>query len=135
MTEEQKPDSELMDELESLGTQLVAAVRSLWDSDESRQLRQEIGDGFVQLGHQVDDAIKTAQESETAQEFKVQVQETVDKARESDIAGQLQENLVSGLHQLNTELGKLVTSFDTSDEAPDEPAAEADTDTAGEADA
>jgi uncharacterized protein YPO0396 len=123
MSEEQKSGSELMDELDSLGKQLVAAVKSLWDSDESRQLRQEIGDGFVQLGQQVDDAIKTAQESETAQEFKAQVQETVDKARESDVAGRLQDNLVSGLHQLNTELGKLVTSMDAADEAADEPVA------------
>jgi hypothetical protein len=135
MTEEKKPDSELMDELESLGTQLVAAVRSLWDSDESRQLRQEIGDGFVQIGQQVDEAIKTAQESEAAQEFKTQVQETVDKARESDIAGKLQENLVSGLHQLNTELGKLVTSLEPSSETPEEPAAEAEADTEGEPEA
>jgi hypothetical protein len=73
MTEE-KPDSELMDEIESLGKQLVGAVTSLWDSDESRKLRQEIGDGFVQLGQQVDEAIKTAQESEAAREFKTQVQ-------------------------------------------------------------
>jgi hypothetical protein len=121
MTEE-KPDSELMDEIESLGKQLVGAVTSLWDSDESRKLRQEIGDGFVQLGQQVDEAIKTAQESEAAREFKTQVQETVDKARESDVAAKLEENLVSGLHQLNTELGKLVTSFGESGTASEEPA-------------
>jgi uncharacterized coiled-coil DUF342 family protein len=131
MSEEQKSGSELMDELDSLGKQLVTAVKSLWDSDESRQLRQEIGDGFVQLGQQVDDAIKTAQESEAAQEFKAQVQETVDKARESDVAGRLQDNLVSGLHQLNTELGKLITSMDATGEAADEPVA--DTEGEGEA--
>jgi hypothetical protein len=129
MTEE-KTGSELMDELESLGKQLVGAVKSLWDSEESRQLRQEIGDGFVQIGQQVDEAIKTAQESEAAQEFKVQVQETVDKARESDVAAKLEENLVSGLHQLNVELGKLATSFSdagaASDEAATAPEAEAE---------
>jgi hypothetical protein len=124
MTEE-KSDSELMDELHSLGKQLVSAVTSLWDSDDSRKLRQEIGDGFVQIGQQVDEAIKTAQESEAAQEFKEQFQETVDKARESDVAAKLEENLVSGLHQLNTELGKLVTSFGDSGAASDEPAAAA----------
>jgi uncharacterized protein YPO0396 len=129
MSEEQKSGSELMDELEALGQQLVTAVRSLWDSDESRKLRREIGDGFVQLGQQVDDAIKTAQESEAAKEFKVQVKETMDKARESDVAGKLQENLVSGLHQLNNELGKLVTSLDAKDQATDEPVAGAKADT------
>jgi sorbitol-specific phosphotransferase system component IIBC len=134
MTEE-KSDSQLMDELHSLSTQLVTAVKSLWDSDESRQLRQEIGEGFVQLGQQVDEAIKTAQESETAQEFKTQVQETVDKARESDAAAKLEENLVSGLHQLNTELGKLVTSFSDSGAASDEPTPAAEAATGAEAEA
>jgi hypothetical protein len=46
----------------------------------------------------------------------------VDKARESDVAAKLEENLVSGLHQLNTELGKLVTSFGESGTASEEPA-------------
>jgi hypothetical protein len=134
MTEE-KSGSELMDELESLGKQLVSAVTSLWDSDESRQLRQEIGDGFVQLGEQVDEAIKTAQESEAAKEFKMQVQETVDKARTSDVAAKLEENLVSGLHQLNTELDKLVSSFSDSGAASEEPAAGAEAEAEGEPEA
>ena len=134
MTEE-KSDSELMDELHSLGSQLVTAVKSLWDSDESRQLRQEIGDGFVQLGQQVDEAIKTAQDSEAAQEFKTQVQETVDKARESDVASKLEENLVSGLHQLNVELGKLATSFSDAGAAADEAAAAPEAEAEGEPEA
>lgn len=120
-TEKQQAGSEILDELESLGTQLVTAVRALWDSEESRKLRQEIGDGFVQLGHQVDEGIKAAQDSEAAQEFKAQVQETVDKARQSDVAGKLQENLISGLRQLNAELGKLVGSLEPKGEAAGEP--------------
>ena len=120
-TEQEQASSEILDELESLGTQLVTAVRALWDSEESRNLRQEIGDGFVQLGHQVDEGIKAAQDSEAAKEFKAQVQETVDKARQSDVAGKLQENLVSGLRQLNAELGKLVGSLEPKGEAAGEP--------------
>jgi hypothetical protein len=120
-TEKNQASGEILDELESLGTQLVTAVRALWDSEESRKLRQEIGDGFVQLGHQVDEGIKSAQESEAAKEFKVQVQETVDKARQSEVAGKLQQNLISGLRQLNAELGKLVGSLEPKDEPVDEP--------------
>lgn len=120
-TEKKQASSEILDELESLGTQLVTAVRALWDSEDSRKLRQEIGDGFVQLGHQVDEGIKAAQDSEAAKEFKAQVQETVDKARQSDVAGKLQENLISGLRQLNAELGKLVGSLESKGEAAGEP--------------
>jgi hypothetical protein len=127
MTEEQKPAEEqqagdqLVDELQSLGHQLVTAVKALWDSEESRKLRQEIGDGFVKLGHQLDEAIKSAQESEAGQEFKESVKETVDKARESDVAGKVQENLVTGLQKLNAELGKMVDSLEETEEAEEAP--------------
>ena len=132
MTEEQKPTEDqqagdqLVDELQSLGHQLVTAVKALWESEDSRKLRQEIGDGFVKLGQQLDEAIKSAQDSEAAQEFKSSVQETVDKARESDVAGKVQDNLVTGLQKLNAELGKLVDSLEEPDElskAPEDEAA------------
>jgi hypothetical protein len=121
-TQEKRAGGEILEELESLGAQLVTAIKALWDSEDSRKLRQEIGEGFVELGRQVDEGIKSAQESEAAQEFKAQVKETVDKARQSDVAGKLEDNLVSGLRQLNAELGKLVSSM----ESKGEPAAESE---------
>ena len=125
MTEEQKPSGEILDELQSLGEQLVTAVKALWDSEDARNVRQEIGDGFVELGHQVDEAIKSARESEATKEFEAKVKETVDKARESDVAGQVQEGLVTGLRQLNEEMSKWIGSLkptEASDATP--PAAE-----------
>ena len=118
MAEEKKRGGEILDELNALGEQLVTAVKSLWDSEDARKVRQEIGEGFVELGHQVDAAMKTAKESEAAKEFETKVKETMDKARESDVAEQVQEGLVTGLRQLNEELSKLVGSL-ASSEAPD----------------
>jgi hypothetical protein len=125
MTEEQKPSGEILDELQALGEQLVTAVKALWDSEDARQVRQEIGDGFVELGNQVDDAIQTARDSEATKEFEAKVKETVDKARESDVAGQVQDGLVTGLRHLNEEMSKWVGSLSPA-EAPEAgaPAAE-----------
>ncbi|NIQ92594.1 MAG: YtxH domain-containing protein [Deltaproteobacteria bacterium] len=125
MTEEQKSSGEIIDELQALGEQLVTAVKALWDSEDARQVRQEIGDGFVELGNQVDEAINTARDSEATKEFEAKVKETVDKARESDVAGQVQDGLVTGLRHLNEEMSKWVGSL-TPAEAPeaDAPAAE-----------
>ena len=53
-TEERVSSSEILDELHSLGQQLATTVRSLWESNESRKLRQDIEQGFVELGHQVE---------------------------------------------------------------------------------
>jgi hypothetical protein len=134
MTEEQKVDSgapaeeptshsQFLDELYSLGQQLTTAVKAMWDSEDSRKLRQEIGDGFVELGRQVDDAVKTAQDSETAHQLSEQVKETMEKARQSDIAAKLEQGLTEGLHDLNVQLAKMVSSMEsrgTSQAAPED---------------
>lgn len=112
MTEEQKPRSEILGEIEALGQKLATAVRSLWESEESRKLRQEIGEGFTELGRQIETAVKSAQESEAARQISTQVKETVDKARESDIAGKVEQGLLSGLRELNEQLSKLIASLE-----------------------
>jgi hypothetical protein len=113
MTEEQKPKPEsiILEELNALGQQLTTAVKALWESEDSRNLRQEIREGFVQLGEELDEAIKSAQDSEAAQEFRSQVRETMDKARETDVVGQVEEGIVSGLTKMNQELSKMVDSL------------------------
>jgi hypothetical protein len=125
MTEEKKPESQVVDELHSLSNQLVTAVKALWDSEDSRKLRQEIGDGFVELGKQIDAAVKSAQDSEAAKEFKEQVKDTMDKARESDVADEMERNLVSGLQKLNAELSKFVDSLSGAKTPPGEAESEA----------
>jgi hypothetical protein len=127
MSEEQKKESSILDEFEALGQQLASAVKALWESDESRSLRQDLRDGFVELGRQLDTAVKSAQESDAAKEFGDQIRETVDKARQSDLAGKLEEGLVSGLRDLNAEISKLVGSMQEKDSpaAGEEPKTEA----------
>jgi Tfp pilus assembly protein PilN len=112
MSEEKRPESQILNELESLGRQLTSAVTALWQSEESRKLRQDIREGFVDLAKEVDTAIKSAQDSEAAHEFRGQVQETLDKARESDVTRQVEDGLAAGLRQLNQELGKLIASLE-----------------------
>ena len=123
MTEEKKGGGEILDQLNALGEQLATAVRALWESEDARKVRQEIGEGFVELGHQIDDAMQKAKESEAAKEFETKVKETVDKARESDVAGQVHDGLVTGLRQLNDEMSRWVGSL-TPAEVPEPDVAE-----------
>lgn len=133
MTEERKPSGEIVDELRALGEQLATAVKALWDSDDARKVRQEIGDGFVELSHQVDEAVAKAKESEAAKEFETRVKDTMDKARESDVAGQVQEGLVTGLRQLNDELSKWIGSLTPSETPAADEAEDAAADAAADA--
>ena len=115
MSEEKKPESQIVDEFESLGRQMVTAVRALWESEDAQKLRQEIREGFVVLADEVDTAIKSAQDSEAAHEFRGQVRDAVDKARASDVTHQVEQGLASGLQQLNQELSKLIASLEKSE--------------------
>jgi len=133
MTEEQKPGTDLVTELHALGQQLSTAIKALWESEESRQLRQEIGEGFVEVGRQVNSAVRSAQESEAGQQFSEQVKGAMDKARESDLTAKLEESLVLGLRELNAGLSSLVSSMKTGAPAEGEPAAEAETEAEPEA--
>ena len=107
----EQPKSDLVKELQILGQELSAAVKSLWESEESRRLREDIGAGFVELGHQLDSAVKAAQESEAPRQFQGQLKETVEKARESELVDKIEEGLISGLRELNVQISKLVDSL------------------------
>ena len=133
MTEERKPGSDLVEELHALGQQLSAAVRALWESEDSQQLRQEIGEGFVEVGRQVNAAVQSAQESEAGQQFSEQMKEAVDRARESDLAAQLEEGLATGLRELNRGIASLVSSLEPAAPAEEAPQSESEVETEPEA--
>jgi hypothetical protein len=119
--------SELLEELQSLGNQLTTAIKALWESEESRQLRQDIQEGFVELSHEIDEAIQSAQESDAAQEFSRQVKETMDRAREGNLAEKVETGLAQGLRKLNEELAAVTQSIQT--RVPEDQAPESDDDT------
>lgn len=126
MTEEQKPTGDIVGELRTLGQQLGSAIKALWASEETRTVRGEIRQGFVELGQHIDGAIKSAQDSEAAKQFTGQVKQTVEKAKESDVAGQIEQGIVTGLQELNKQLSQFIDSWTgKSGEPPAQPGASA----------
>jgi len=112
MSEEPRQEDTILGELKLFGEQLGTAVKALWESEESKNLRQEIAEGITEAGRQIDTALKSAQESEAAKEFSTQVRGAVDKARETDVADKIEAGLVTGLRELNAQLNKLLSSWD-----------------------
>lgn len=126
MTEEPIPTeeqlgSEFLKELEKLGQQLGTTLKSLWESEESRKLRQQIAEGFLELSRTVDSALKSAQESEAAKRLGEQVKETIDKACQSEVVGKVEEGLLTGLRQMNEQLSKLLRSLEEKGPPPTQP--------------
>jgi hypothetical protein len=126
MTEEHKPGSDLVTELHALGQQLSTAIKALWESEDSRQLRKEIGEGFTEVGRQVNLAVKSAQESEAGQQFSEQMREAMDRARESDLTAELEEGLATGLRELNRGIARLISSLEPAAPAEEAPQSESE---------
>ena len=115
--EEEQGTSPVFEEFQALGLELAGAFKTLWDHDDSVRLRHELRDGFTELGRQFDTAIQSASESETAQQFGEQIKETVDRARESDVAGKIEEGVLAGLRELNTQVSRFVDSVESTETA------------------
>lgn len=111
MSEEQKPAGDIADELRTLGQQLGTAIKALWEAEETRALRQEIHQGALEAGRHIESALKTVQESDAARQFGTQVKETVDKAKDSETAGKIEQGIVAGLQELNKQLGQFIDSW------------------------
>ena len=126
--EEEQKTSPVFEEFQSLGQGLASAFKTLWDHDDSVRLRHELRDGFTELGRQFDAAIQSASESEAAQQFGEQIKDTVDRARESDVAGKVEEGVLMGLRELNNQISRFVTSIESTGaaEAEAEPETEAE---------
>lgn len=115
---ERSATNELLQELQSLGQQLGGAFKALWESEESRQVRQDLKEGFTEFSQELDQAITSVQESDAAKEFSHQVKETVERARESEISERFQAILSDGLKKLNQELAKVTRSIETREGEP-----------------
>jgi len=138
MTEERKPrddrsateegagGSAVFEELNVLGRELASAFKALWEHEDSRRMRQELQEGFIELGRQIDSAVHSAQESDPARQFSDQVKEVVDKARESDVSSKLEEGLVTGLQELNAQVSQWVSSLQPSETDHEEPETESE---------
>ena len=114
MTQEQRPGTNLSDELTRLVNQVSEAVRLAWESDERKRVQAEISDGIKNFSVQVDEAVRKASASETAKKVKMQAEQVAAKAKEADVVDDMREGLLVGLQALNRELGKLLERLQSS---------------------
>ena len=103
-----KDSSDLLKELREMGQQLETAFRTAVESDRAKQLQQDIVGGVRELAGQVQSAVKSLQDSPRVQQAEQRGRQAVEQARESKVVQDIQETIVSGLAQLNSQLRKVV---------------------------
>jgi len=122
-TEASTAAGDLGQELRHLGKQLGQTATAAWGSETSRTVRSQIGDALNEMVQQLDAAAKKISSHEETQKLRQQAERVVDSVRESEIREEIQEGLLTGLKELNTQLEKVVKKLDQQ-ESEEEPPAE-----------
>jgi hypothetical protein len=104
---------DLVAELREMGQQLEAAFRAAIESDRAKQLQRDLASGVREMTEQVKTAVKTIQSDPRIQQAEERGKQVVSQARESKVAHDLQETLVSGIAQINLQLRKLVERIES----------------------
>jgi hypothetical protein len=119
---QEKPTSDLAEELKRLGQQLGVAAKAAWESESSRNMQTQLRDGLAEMARQLDGTAKKIAESEEAATLRAQAERVVESARKSDVASELQEGLLTGLREMNAALEKAIAKLRRSDRPSEPPA-------------
>jgi len=112
--------ADLGEEFKRFGRQLGDTVTAAWESDEGRHIRTQIGDALREMARQIDTVSKKVASHEETQKLRTQAEQLVDSVRQSDIAEDLQEGLLTGLKELNQALQKAISRLNREDTQNDD---------------
>jgi len=107
-TQETPPVGDFAEEFQRLGKQLAEAARAAWESETSRKAQAQIRDGLKEMARQLDEAARKIQSSEETHKLRAQAGRVVEAARQSDVAEEMRQGLLTGLRDLNAALEKAI---------------------------
>ena len=129
------PPSEesLRQEFETLGKNLIGALRSAWEAPESKRLRDEMTSGLSDLGSTLKREADYLASHPATQQMKNDVGQLGDKIKAPEAQAAVRRELLSALQAVNSELQKVIDRWTqaeagTAEEGAGEPAAESPAD-------
>ena len=102
------PKGDLFAELNQMGQKLGAAMQTAWESPKRKELSDEVQEGLLEFGKQVDAAIKSARESKLGEEVRGTAEKVVEEVRQSKVVDEIRDGMLAGLKQINAQLDKLM---------------------------
>lgn len=115
MEEPNKNFSSLRDEFRTLASNLKALVQSAWESEERKNLQQELEGGLQELGNALNDMATDFNASETGQKIRHEVDDFSARVRSGEVEEKARSEILKALKQLNEELEKVSQKFDSND--------------------
>lgn len=114
MAENQPHEESLRQEFEALGKNLIEALRSVWETPESRRLREEMTSSLAELGITLKREAESLANSPAAQQARQSVEQVGEKLRAPEVHQKARAELISALQILNQELQKVIERWQSS---------------------
>jgi gas vesicle protein len=113
MSEQPEPQDEtisgdLASEFQELGNNLRNIFVNAWESEQRKNLQQELEDGFSELGDSLKQTAEEIHDSDAGQRVKAEAEELRDRVRTGEVETKIREDILSVLHKVNSELGKII---------------------------
>ena len=112
--------SDIVDELRSLGRQFGETLHSAWDSEERHQFESEVREGVQSFTKEIDKAFADLRDSQAAQKAKEEAADIGSKVESGELGQKAQSSVAQGLRWFSEELGKLANQFTPAQKAPPE---------------
>jgi hypothetical protein len=112
MTEQNQPgrdpsESDIAEELRTLGKNLKDALLSVWESDERKKLEDEIRAGLVDLGVTLNEAASDFKKSQAGQQFEEDLRDFRQRVHSGEVSAKVHDELINALRLANIELSKV----------------------------
>jgi hypothetical protein len=108
MSDNPRPEGNLVDEFQVLGKNLVAALRAAWEAPEVKRVQDELVTGLSGLGTTLKQEADNIAGSPAGQQLKNSVEQVGEKLRSAEAQEKVRLELLNALKVANTELQKVI---------------------------
>ena len=124
-SQEGTSSGDLASEFQELGNNLKNIFVSAWESEQRKNLQKELEEGFSELGDSLKQTAEEIHDSDAGQRVKAEAEDLRDRVRSGEVETKIREDILSVLHKVNSELGKITHPEPSTDEtAGDDPGME-----------
>ncbi len=107
MTDHPTPNDNLADEFQTLGKNLVDAMRAAWESPERKRLQQELTSGLQELEKKLKTETDNFSKSPTSQQLKDDAARIGEKINNAEVTELVRQELIKTLQAANLQLEKI----------------------------
>jgi hypothetical protein len=101
MDEKTQPEVDLTGEFRQLGKNLKQALQAAWESEERKQLQQEIEDGMQQLVNSLEEFVAEFSESEHGARLRTEIEDFSKRAQSGELGDKIRADVAAVLRKAN----------------------------------